>query len=80
MLIGRERATSPAFATRYNDLIAKQIAGYRDRFTAFAHLPMTAPAAAADELERVVNGYGFRGAEVLESLACYGWGWRRLSR
>jgi len=54
----------PAFAERYNDLIAEKIKGYESRFTAFAHLPMTAPLAAADELERAVNVYNFRGAMV----------------
>ena len=54
----------PAFAMQYNDLIAKSIAGHEDRFTAFAHLPMTAPLAAADELERVVKEYHFRGAMI----------------
>jgi len=54
----------PAFATRYNDLIAHEIAGFEKRFTAFAHLPMTAPHAAADELERAVKEYGFRGAMI----------------
>lgn len=54
----------PAFATEYNDLIAKRIAGFEHRFTAFAHLPMTAPIAAADELERVVTNYNFRGAMI----------------
>lgn len=54
----------PAFAMQYNDLIAKSIAGHKDRFTAFAHLPMTAPFAAADELERVVKEYHFRGAMI----------------
>jgi len=54
----------PAFAMQYNDLIAESIAGREDRFTAFAHLPMTAPIAAADELERVVKEYHFRGAMI----------------
>ena len=54
----------PAFAMQYNDLIAESIAGHEDRFTAFAHLPMTAPMAAADELERVVKEYHFRGAMI----------------
>ncbi len=54
----------PAFAQRYNDLIAERIAGRPDRFAAFAHLPMTAPQAAADELERAVSRYGFRGAMI----------------
>ncbi len=54
----------PAFATRYNNLIAEKIINYRERFTVFAHLPMTAPLAAADELERTVKEYGFRGAMI----------------
>jgi predicted TIM-barrel fold metal-dependent hydrolase len=54
----------PAFAMHYNDMIAAKIAGFEKRFTAFAHLPMTAPAAAADELERAVKEYRFRGAMI----------------
>lgn len=54
----------PAFATQYNDMIAARIKGFENRFTAFAHLPMTAPAAAADELERAVTEYQFRGAMI----------------
>ena len=54
----------PVFAARYNDLIAERIASRRDRFTAFAHLPMTAPLAAADELERAVKTYNFCGAMI----------------
>ena len=54
----------PAFATQYNDLIAERIAGFEHRFTAFAHLPMTAPMAAADELQRTVKEYNFRGVMI----------------
>ncbi|WP_040627068.1 amidohydrolase family protein [Mucilaginibacter paludis] len=54
----------PAFATQYNDLIANRIAGFEKRFTAFAHLPMTAPFAAADELERAVKEHHFCGAMI----------------
>jgi predicted TIM-barrel fold metal-dependent hydrolase len=54
----------PAFAMQYNDRIAAKIKGFENRFTAFAHLPMTAPAAAADELERAVTEYQFRGAMI----------------
>jgi predicted TIM-barrel fold metal-dependent hydrolase len=54
----------PAFATEYNNLIAGRIKGFEERFTAFAHLPMTAPLAAADELERAVKKYNFRGAMI----------------
>lgn len=55
---------SPAFAFRYNNLIAEKIADYPERFTAFANLPMTAPLAAAGELERAVKDLGFRGAMI----------------
>lgn len=54
----------PGFAFRYNNLIAEKIADYPERFTAFANLPMTAPVAAADELERTVKDLGFRGAMI----------------
>ncbi|MEX8548404.1 MAG: amidohydrolase family protein [Mucilaginibacter sp.] len=54
----------PAFAFQYNNLIAEKIAGYTDRFTAFANLPMTAPFAAAEELERTVKEFGFRGTMI----------------
>jgi predicted TIM-barrel fold metal-dependent hydrolase len=53
-----------AFASLYNDAIASKIKAYPDRFSAFAHLPMTAPEAAADELERTVEKYAFRGALI----------------
>jgi predicted TIM-barrel fold metal-dependent hydrolase len=55
---------APAFAMQYNDLIAEKIAGFESRFTAFALLPMTAPMAAADELERTVTEHHFRGAMI----------------
>jgi len=55
---------APEFASKYNDLLAEKIKDHPGRFTAFAHLPMTAPSAAADELERTVKAYSFRGAMV----------------
>lgn len=55
---------APAFAREYNDLVAETIASYPDRFKAFAHLPMTAPMAAAEELDRTVTRYRFRGAMI----------------
>lgn len=61
-LLNAEQA--PAFASAYNDLIAERIADLPTRFTAFAHLPMTAPQTAADELERAVKQYNFRGAMI----------------
>lgn len=56
--------SAPEFVRRYNDLLAEKIAGHAERFAAFAHLPMTAPQAAADELERTVKVYDFRGAMI----------------
>ena len=58
------KTEGPAFAHRYNDTLAAKIAAHPDRFTAFAHLPMTAPEAAADELERAHQEYGFKGALI----------------
>jgi predicted TIM-barrel fold metal-dependent hydrolase len=55
---------SPAFAAQYNDLIAEKIAHTQSRFSAFADLPMTAPLAAADELERAVREHQFKGAMI----------------
>jgi len=54
----------PDFARRYNDEMARVVSGHPDRFKAFAHLPLTAPAAAADELERTVREHGFLGALI----------------
>jgi len=55
---------APAFATKYNDLLAERMKDHWESFTAFALLPMTTPAAAADELERTVKTHGFQGAMI----------------
>lgn len=55
---------APGFASKYNDLLADKMKAHHGSFTAFALLPMTTPEAAADELERTVNMYGFRGAMI----------------
>ena len=54
----------PALARQMNDEVARLVAAHPDRFAAFAHLPMTAPEAAADELERCLTRHGFRGGMV----------------
>ena len=56
--------TAPALARAFNDALARVAAGHPDRYAGFAHLPMTAPDAAADELERAVTQLGFCGALV----------------
>ncbi len=54
----------PDWAREANDTLAAAIARHPGRFAGFAHLPLTAPAAAADELVRAVRELGFCGALV----------------
>ena len=55
-------AEGVAFARKLNDRIANEVvAAWPDRFRAFATLPLSQPEAAADELERAVDGGGFVG-------------------
>jgi len=53
-----------AFAQKFNDGFAKKIAERPERFAAFAHLAASIPEAAADELERTVTEFGFRGTLI----------------
>jgi uncharacterized protein len=52
------------FAQRFNDEFARKVAERPGRFAAFAHLPANIPEAAADELERTVAEFGFKGALI----------------
>jgi uncharacterized protein len=51
-------------ARDYNDALAEACARHPARYRGFAHLPMLAPEAAADELERTVKDFGFHGVLV----------------
>ena len=51
-------------ARAYNDALAESCARHPDRYRGFAHLPMLAPEAAADELERTVKDLCFHGVLV----------------
>lgn len=53
-----------ALARDYNNAIFAKAEAHPTRFAAFAHLPMTTPQAAADELERTVKDLGFCGALI----------------
>lgn len=53
-----------AMARGVNDRLAAAVQQHPDRFAGFAALPMPAPQAAADELERCVKDYGFVGAMI----------------
>ena len=59
-----EPSVAVGLARQANDAVAAAIAKYPDRFRGFATLPMRDPAAAADELERVVGQQGFVGALI----------------
>lgn len=51
-------------AVEYNDETNRFVSDHTARFAAFAHLPMREPEAAADELERTVSSFGFKGAMI----------------
>ncbi len=59
-----DTARAIAWAKDANDELASLIAKRPDRFSGFATVPMQDPSAAADELERTVKDYGFKGALV----------------
>ncbi len=52
------------FARNFNDELRQIANDHPSRFTGFAHLPMSAPQAAADELERAVIDLGLKGALI----------------
>lgn len=68
MAPGIQALTEPAHAITaarwHNDYIADAIADHRDRFSAFAVLPLQDPDAAATELQRAVTELGCVGALV----------------
>jgi uncharacterized protein len=64
---GAEIVSGPdgiAIAREFNDRMARLISAEPERFAAFAHLPMRAPSAAADELERAAMECGLKGALI----------------
>jgi len=54
----------PELARAYNDRLKQLVDQHPDRFAGFAHLPMSAPEAAADELQRAVEDLGLVGALI----------------
>ena len=60
-------ADAPSLARDVNDQLAEAVAAHPDRLQAFAALPMVAPEAAAEELERAM-GLGLRGAIVYSNV------------
>ncbi len=59
-----DAATTVRLARSANDRLSQIVGDHPDRFAAFACLPTPDPAASADELERCVIQFGFKGAMV----------------
>ena len=59
-----QAADAIAVARDANDQLAAAIRRHPTRFAGFATLPTAAPDTAADELERTVRDYGFKGALI----------------
>ncbi|MGE8368890.1 amidohydrolase family protein [Cupriavidus sp.] len=59
-----DHAAAIGRARENNDFLAAQVARHPTRFAGFAALPMHDPVTAADELERAVKQFGFKGSLV----------------
>ena len=59
-----EENEAVTFARATNDLLADAVRRHPTRFAGFAILPVSSPQKAADELERTVKEYGFKGAMI----------------
>jgi uncharacterized protein len=59
-----DAAEAVAFARETNDHLAEAVRRHPSRLAGFAAVPTAAPEAAADELERTIREYGFRGALI----------------
>src|SRR5882672_9300759 len=57
--------TAVKLARVSNDLLHEAVRAHPDRFAGFATLPTPDPKAAADELERAVTKFGFKGAMIM---------------
>jgi hypothetical protein len=59
-----EPGEATAVAHETNDFLAQAVSRHPSRFAGFATLPTPAPEKAAEELERTIHDYGFRGAAI----------------
>jgi len=59
-----DRAVAIRRARENNEFVAGRVARHSHRFGAFAHVALQDPKMAADELERTVREYGFKGALI----------------
>jgi predicted TIM-barrel fold metal-dependent hydrolase len=56
--------TAISLSREVNDWLGEIVRKYPTRFAGFTMLPTQSPAVAADELERTVKGFGFKGALI----------------
>jgi len=63
-LYNQEAGLTTAASIIQNDQIAKHVRDYPKRFYGIATLPMQAPKAAADELERAIGKLGLKGMQI----------------
>ena len=59
-----EAADAIAVARETNDCLFEAVKRHPERFAGFATLPTAAPDKAADELERTIRHYSFKGANI----------------
>jgi 2,3-dihydroxybenzoate decarboxylase len=62
--IETDTARATKLARHCNDMLALEIQRRPDRYGGFAHLALQDPGAAADELERCMNDFAFKGALI----------------
>jgi 2,3-dihydroxybenzoate decarboxylase len=62
--IETDTARATKLARHCNDMLALEIQKRPDRYGGFAHLALQDPSAAADELDRCMNDFGFKGALI----------------
>ena len=62
--VEKDTALAIANARKANDFLAEKVAARPDRYSGFAHLALQDGRAAADELDRCVSTFGFKGALI----------------
>ena len=67
-LYNQDAGLTTASSIIQNDQIAKHVHDYPKKFYGLATLPMQAPKAAADELERAIGKLGLKGAQIASNI------------
>src|SRR5215470_2686625 len=67
-LYNQDAGLTTASSVIQNDQIAKHVKDHPKKFYGLATLPMQAPKAAADELERAISKLGMKGAQIASNI------------